>query len=156
MKWLRKARSFVSMSPVLRRRTLEALVSLLQVGLSLRLRGYVPTHRRLESALRRIRPRPELGEPLDLAAALQKAVEVAAGNLPYAPRCLERSLALWWMLGRRGLQADLRIGVRRADAGLEAHAWIEYLGHQINDGADVGERYAAFEGGISPGSADLR
>ena len=156
MKWLRKARTFVAMPPVSRRRTLEALASLLRIGLSLRLRGYVPTPRRLESALQRNRPRPEPGEPLAIAFALHWAVEVAAGNLPYAPRCLERSLALWWMLGRRGLEADLRIGVRRADAGLEAHAWVELLGHQINDGADVGERYAAFEGGISPGSAELR
>ncbi len=40
--------------------------------------------------------------------------------------CLSRSLTLWWMLRSRGIQAFLRIGVRKRYQQLEAHAWVEY------------------------------
>lgn len=155
MKWLRKIRSFFSMSPVQRRRTLEALVALAATGAFLRLRGYGSTHLWLEASLGKGDRRAGDEKDLETAAYLGIAVEVAAGNLPYEARCLERSLALWWMLARRDLDARLRIGVRKAETGLEAHAWIEFQGHQINDGSDVVERYAPFEATISPGSADM-
>ena len=55
----------------------------------------------------------------------------AARHLPFQPNCLEQSLALWWLLRRRGIPADLRIGVRKDAANFEAHAWVEAGGSGI-------------------------
>ena len=53
-------------------------------------------------------------------------------RLPVRSKCLPRSLALWTMLQRAGIDATLRIGMRTDGSG-EAHAWVEH------DGCPVGE-----------------
>ncbi len=58
--------------------------------------------------------------------------------------CLPRSVMLWWLLLRRGVDCDLRLGVRTEDATLEAHAWVERNGVVLNDTEDVKQRYSAF------------
>jgi hypothetical protein len=68
----------------------------------------------------------------------------------YRATCLPRSLALWWLLRRRGIAADLRIGVRKEGGRFEAHAWTEWRGTVLNDGDDVGERFAVFQRAIKP------
>jgi hypothetical protein len=50
------------------------------------------------------------------------------------------------------VNSDLRIGVRLIEGRLEAHAWVEYQGKPINDTQDVSERFAAFDGPLSPKS----
>lgn len=62
-----------------------------------------------------------------------QAVEMAARNTWGEPTCLHRSLALWWMLRRRGVECHLRFGVRRREGAFEAHAWVEHAGAVIND-----------------------
>ena len=72
-------------------------------------------------------------------------VAAAAGRLPLVtPTCLERSLALWWLLRRRGHEVELYVGVRPLADGVEAHAWVESGGEVLNDRGDVKERFAAF------------
>jgi hypothetical protein len=58
--------------------------------------------------------------------------------------CLTRSLTLYWLLRRRGISTDLRLGARQRDNIFQAHAWLEYHGRVINDAADVAEGYAVF------------
>jgi hypothetical protein len=36
-------------------------------------------------------------------------------------------------LRREGLPSQLRIGVRKADGALKAHAWVELCGSVVND-----------------------
>lgn len=79
------------------------------------------------------------------ARRLGGLVAAAARRLPGHPACLTRSVTLWYLLRRRGLPATLRLGVRTADAQLEAHAWVELGGQVVNDAADVGQHFAAFE-----------
>jgi len=43
--------------------------------------------------------------------------------------CLRQSLALQWMLQRRRIESKLQLGVKRSSE-FEAHAWLEYEGHQ--------------------------
>lgn len=43
--------------------------------------------------------------------------------------CLRQTLALQWMLRRRGIASKLRLGVNTLPE-FEAHAWLEYEGHQ--------------------------
>ncbi len=51
--------------------------------------------------------------------------ERAAHNRPGRAACLPRSLALRGFLGRHGVVATVRIGLRRSGAGIEGHAWVE-------------------------------
>ncbi|MGD8367160.1 MAG: lasso peptide biosynthesis B2 protein [Desulfobacterales bacterium] len=47
--------------------------------------------------------------------------------------CLVESITLWWMLRRRKIPADLRIGVRTITGAFESHAWVELHGTVLND-----------------------
>ena len=69
--------------------------------------------------------------------------------------CLSRSLSLWWVLRRQGIEAALRIGVQRADGQFRAHAWLEYQGHPLNARPDVHDRFAAFQPAIKPDMPDM-
>jgi hypothetical protein len=59
-------------------------------------------------------------------------------------KCLEQSIVLWWLLLRRRVPAELRIGVRQSGTGLEAHAWVEVQGNIVNDNEDVLNEYVPF------------
>lgn len=59
--------------------------------------------------------------------------------------CLEESLALWWLLGRQGIAARVRIGARKVNEQFEAHAWVECGGAALNDPGDLHRHYAAFD-----------
>ena len=85
-------------------------------------------------------------------AAIGTLVNIAGNHGPFPSTCLTRSLLLNWLLHRRGVNSQLRIGVRRTHDKLEAHAWVEYQGWPVNDAQDVSERFAAFDGPLSPGS----
>ena len=65
------------------------------------------------------------------------------------PTCLEESLALWWLLGCRGISSELRIGVRKHDERFEAHAWVECEGMAVNEPLALHEHYAAFDEELS-------
>lgn len=85
------------------------------------------------------------------AARLAWIVQVVAAYSPFSANCLQRSVVLWWFLRRRGLSGELRIGVRRDEAGsLDFHAWVEHEGVPINDRWDVRQRYATFPQAIAP------
>lgn len=84
------------------------------------------------------------------AQVTARMVQVAARYSPLRLHCLPRSLALWWLLRRDGLGADLRIGVTPKESGLEAHAWVEYKGLALNDHDDLHEQFAPFHGAITP------
>lgn len=56
--------------------------------------------------------------------------------------CLQRSLALCLWLDREDLRVQLRIGVRKRNDSLEAHAWVEYHGRVLNDRQSVSRQFA--------------
>jgi hypothetical protein len=55
--------------------------------------------------------------------------------------CLARSLALWTLLRRRGVETQFRVGYRKRDGKIEGHAWLEYLGLPINESAAIVATY---------------
>ncbi len=59
-------------------------------------------------------------------------------------RCLARSLTLWGLLQRQGIDTELCFGQRYNQGQLVAHAWIEYCGCPVNALQDVHQRYTAF------------
>lgn len=58
-------------------------------------------------------------------------VAMAAALYPGRAQCLERSLALYLLLRRRGVAVRYRQGVQPFP--FKAHAWVEYRGEVIND-----------------------
>ena len=80
----------------------------------------------------------------DKPQRIARLVSIAANHGPYRATCLRQSLALWWLLRRRGIAAELRIGVRKDGAALLAHAWVEHEGQALNHVQGAHESYAAF------------
>lgn len=60
-------------------------------------------------------------------------VNVAAGHGLTRVRCLQRSLVLWCLLERNGIDSEIRYGARKEDGQLQAHAWVEVGGVALHD-----------------------
>ena len=86
------------------------------------------------------------------ARSSAKVVAIATGRGPVRATCLRRSLLLWWLLRRDGIETVLRVGVNRENGTLNAHAWVEYSGRPVNDADDIALRFPAFarDFGASP------
>lgn len=93
----------------------------------------------------------DVASPANAAAARASArmVRVASERGIARGTCLTRSLTLWWMLRRRGIDAELRIGVRKGQGSMDAHAWIEVRGTVVGDAPSVRERYSVFDHNFS-------
>jgi len=59
------------------------------------------------------------------AQTFERAIAVAYRLLPFKPSCLKTSLVFLLYRRRRGLPAELRIGVQKRADALTAHAWVE-------------------------------
>ena len=59
--------------------------------------------------------------------------------------CLSQSLTLYWMLNRRGIPAQIRIGVKKSLDRIHAHAWVDVLGETIGEAEDLPDRFTVLE-----------
>jgi Transglutaminase-like superfamily len=79
-----------------------------------------------------------------IAGAYASVVDMVARNTPWGVvTCLPRSLTLWWLLRRRGVASELRIGVRRDGECIVAHAWVVCHGTVV--GETDHDRFVSFE-----------
>jgi len=83
-------------------------------------------------------PAPERGAT---ATEIARTVASAAAHHLWTPTCLPRALATWRLCATRGIDARLRIGVRKEPGSLAAHAWIEVRGVPIGEPAGIETRY---------------
>lgn len=114
---------------------------------SVRAKGMQWTADHLAKRSNRASGRPDF----ERAALMSETVAVAAKLTPIPVRCLPRSLTLWFLLRRRGMDADLVIGaLPPRGRGLVAHSWVELDGRPLNDQPDIRERFGSF-GAILPG-----
>ena len=127
----------------MRLRVLEAAAVLVLARVTLALGGF-PRVRRMLTRERALTTRDGDAKR---ARELAKAVVRASQRLPVRTTCLDRALALWWLLRAHGIGGALRIGVRGGER-LEAHAWVEHAGAPLYD--DEAEEYAAFDAPIIP------
>lgn len=119
----------------------ESILLLPGVQLSLRLRGFMRTAAVLARHSQR---RAVPADPHD-ARPLGDAVGLVAGRSVVGAPCLGRSLVLWFLLRRRGVDAELVIGAEAPRGGeLPAHAWVEVAGEPVNDALDVRDRFGSF------------
>ena len=68
--------------------------------------------------------------------------------LPMA--CLEKSLALEWMLRRRGINAQVEIGAHKVSEGINAHAWVEVNGQVVGESENVITNFKVLRSSFSP------
>ena len=99
---------------------------------------------RFQACLLKTPARSALPLALPVIRAVGEAVNIAARHSPLPATCLTRSLLLGWLLRRRGVQSQLRIGVRLTQGALDAHAWVESEGIPVNDRPDVNAQFASF------------
>jgi hypothetical protein len=123
---------------------LRAVLLLPLLAASLRLRGFQATKRWLQKY-------PGHPKETTSASASETIVKLTARMVLAADRfapthstCLERSLVLWWLLGRQGIGSQLRIGVRKDGPRFAAHAWVEREGIAIGESETPHLHYAAF------------
>jgi hypothetical protein len=140
--------------PAAERRLIVGMAILLPaIGAGLRLLGYRRTRalidRMSDPQIRRDHSMP-VRPSVEAANRLGQLVRIAANHGPYRATCLRQSLALLFLLRRRGWPAELRIGVRREGDGLDAHAWVELEGFALNDIAEAAGRFAPLDGSYSP------
>ena len=146
-----KVSAFVRMGRSRQLSLLQAAAILAAVWAGLRVAGYGRTRSALARTARVRACRAGRSQAVGaneveaVVSELGWAVAAAAQYAPFSATCLHRTLALWWLLRRRGIESDVRIGTVRTETGLAAHAWLERDGVALNDAADVGERFAAFE-----------
>ncbi|MFZ1973376.1 MAG: lasso peptide biosynthesis B2 protein [Candidatus Acidiferrales bacterium] len=144
---IKRWKRFQKLSSLERGIVLEAAGGLLATWVGLRLIGF----RRWEHLLAVLVPSVSATgavrgasdhEPALLIARMQEA---AARNLFIRTNCLERSLVLCWLLRRRGMVAELRIGVRKDSDRFEAHAWVERNSQVLNDASEEHRHFVPFE-----------
>jgi hypothetical protein len=117
-----------------RRLLAQAVVAVPVTSLLVRWAGY----RRVHDTLRRlvvVAPTP--ADPLAEAMTISGLVSRAADRSPLGATCLSRALALWLLLRRHGVDADVCLGVRGGTAAPHGHAWVEYQGQPLSERDDV-------------------
>ena len=119
---------------------LQAWVLLLAVDLGLRVLPFRRVQALVARGQRGAGDTPA-GEAAATSARLERLVGIAARHHLYPMRCLRRALALQWLLGRRGIAAELRLGVRKEADHLAAHAWLECAGRPLGEPPDIDARY---------------
>ncbi len=84
--------------------------------------------------------------PADGAAAHQRLSRFTAAifrRWPWRLKCLPRSLILLTLLRRRGLAAELKVGVNKSPEAFQAHAWLEHEGQIVLDTPEVRTSFQA-------------
>ena len=79
------------------------------------------------------------------ARAIARLEGSAARNLFFRTNCLEQSLVLAWLLRRRGVSVEIRIGARKEADRFEAHAWVEFDGKVLNEAGGEHIHFAPFK-----------
>jgi hypothetical protein len=136
-----KLQQFLALPAADRRTFLSAMAMLPLIWIGLQ---------RLQTWLQRKPLRVANPPPADELQRPGQLVNSATHHTLGPANCLTRSLYLWLLLRRRGIDCQLRIGVRLTGGVLDGHAWVEYAGVSVNDRADVSADFAPFGKPVSP------
>jgi hypothetical protein len=145
--WERLQR-FRALAPEVRGIFIRAAVLLPLISLSLRVRGFRAT----QQSLQNLSIPSRAGKFAREEAADGERVKMVIWMVNAAARygwgrstCLEKSLALWWLLQQQGTASSVRIGARKVDGKFEAHAWVERDGVALTEPQDEHRHYATFD-----------
>ncbi len=84
---------------------------------------------------------PGRGPAVDPPPDPQPIVDLADGLLrreigPFHTNCVNRSLLLFYFLGKAGYPTVIYFGISRRDDGLAGHCWLEHRGEPVAEGDD--------------------
>jgi hypothetical protein len=145
---IRKLRTFISLSTDERLLAFEALLLPVALQWGFRACGVARTQSRLRNwAAVKAAPASTL-PPESVIRMASRAQGITRRLVGLNGTCLQRSMTLWAILAKRGVNADLRVGFRKHDDAIEGHAWVEYRGQPINEAASVVSTYT-----VTPGQA---
>ena len=113
------------------------------VALALRLVSFRKIRRVIAATSRR--PEPGASAPSERAMKMAQLVAAAARRSPVNATCMARALTLHWLLRLRGMESDLRIGVRKVGERLDAHLWVEHGGRPLMEGTNLHEAFTPFD-----------
>lgn len=111
------------------------------ISMALWIRGFRFTQRILQR-LSPVSPHRVAGARTELVARMVRA---ASSHAFLKTTCLEESLLLWFLLRKRGIASEVRIGARKVGSGFEAHAWVECEGQPVNELEGIHQHYATFD-----------
>ena len=137
---------------------LRAATLLPLISLSLRIRGFRATQQSLQSFSFSSKIERRSPENVADSERVRLAVRMVNAAVRYGwarPTCLEKSLALWWLLRRHGITSSVRIGARAAGGKLEAHAWVECEGAALNEPDGEHRHYATFDAAFPLQSTEI-
>ncbi len=86
------------------------------------------------------RERPTLAPDAAAVAASLRLAELAravGARSPWPTSCLRQALAVWLLLRRRQLPAEIKIGVIPGNLPFQAHAWVEVGGVALDPQASA-------------------
>ena len=124
-----------------------AIFMLPVIALSLKLSGFKKTKIRMS----RLIPGRKVNiltrdDDLSRAQLIARAVAIAGNHGLFKANCLKQSLLLWWLLVRRGILSELKLGTQKSpQESFSAHAWVEYRGNVLIDATDIEDRFSAFD-----------
>ena len=143
-----RLRRFSSLPADARGIFLRAAVLLPVISISLKMRGFRATQLTLQNLPISTNAAKRHGKKIKEDDGIRMAVRMVNAAARYGwdrPTCLEKSLALWWLLRQQGTVSSVRIGARKVDGKLEAHAWVECEGVVLNAPREEHRHYATFD-----------
>lgn len=143
---LRKIQTFRKLETGLRRMALEFVVLPLAIRAGFTITGVYRTTRLLSAWSCRRKDSRIVPDPARVILEALRLQQIVRTSLGLGGTCLMRSLVLKAVLRRRGVDTELRIGVRKQGTVAEGHAWLEFNGAPVNDAKALTETYVVFEG----------
>ena len=128
------------------------------ISLSLKMRGFRATQQALQNFSISREKEEGSGQCVTDGERVKFAVRMvnaAARHGLGRSTCLERSLALWWLLRQEGIASSVRIGARKTDGKFEAHAWVEQEGVALNEPQQEHRHYATFDAAFPLQSSEI-
>lgn len=121
---------------------IQALLLMPTLSLTLRIIGL---QRLMKILSRTTRENQIMPYAPDYAYRAANMTNLAAGQRPLQATCLQRSVVLWWLLRRKGIDSQIVLGIRKENARqLQAHAWVEYQGNVLNDRPEIRGEFTIF------------
>lgn len=124
-------------SAISTRRT-NALI--LALELAIRVLGFKRTIRMLERFKKPVQV-PSVPEETILTDRYTTIFNRIKEHRSFRGRCLSQSLAMQFLLQRKGIMTELKIGVIMRSGAIDAHAWLEKDGRVLNDHPAVIAQY---------------
>jgi hypothetical protein len=120
--------NWLALQPGDRWRLLGLMLGLPVIAGLLRIFGLVRTRRWLESMFQKKAPRSLAAGDLDAAQRLTRLADIAGRRGAIHATCLRQALLVHFLLRRRGLAPEFKLGVRKQEGSFDAHAWVELQG----------------------------